>query len=390
MLRQMSIWEEKENPIVRMHHPLVTAPFGYMELNTMRLFLLMLARWDWNNNAPIRIPLRDVIPNYKGGSHFNQITLAVQELKLKMKDVKIEKLKNGKKSFSMMTVIDYLEYIEGTDYVEGSFGTKIGEYLRDLRGRFTTAELKELFCLRSTYAIRLYLLGKTFYPGFEKLEITLEELRTMLVGESEKHKEYKVFKRDVILPNVKALAKTSGAIIIEEKRKGRAVHTLLIRPAKPLTPTLQVVSPFSEAIERQLNDLSVNTSRIAQLLREGAIDEGYIQYIINQVKDDAQVQKPGAVIHQAIIKKKGWKEYQRQAAKATPARLQMGKPAVVKKAETVKYSYEELTTIHTHNVVHYKTKIENFKEWVKAIYLDEGFVRKKLGDTWYVVLEGKV
>jgi hypothetical protein len=111
----MSIWEGKENPLVRMPHPLVAAPLGYMELNTRRLFLLMLARWDWNTNAPVRIPLRDVIPNYKGGSHFNQITLAVQELKVKMKDVKIEKLKNGKKSFSMMTVIDCQEYIAGTD-----------------------------------------------------------------------------------------------------------------------------------------------------------------------------------------------------------------------------------------------------------------------------------
>jgi plasmid replication initiation protein len=384
----MSIWEEKDNPMVRMHHPLVTAPFGYMELNTMRLFLLMLARWDWNSNAPVRIPLRDVIPNYKGGSHFNQITLAVQELKLKMKDVKIEKLKNGKKSFSMMTVIDYLEYIEGTDYVEGSFGTKIGEYLRDLRGRFTTAELKELFGLRSTYAIRLYMIGKSFYPGFEKLEITLEDFRTMMVGESDKHKEYKVFKRDVIQPNIKALLRTTGAIVIEEKRKGRAVHTLLIRPATSLTPALQVVSPFSEAIQTQLEDLSVNTARIAQLLREGAIDEGYIQYVINQVKGDAQVQKPGAVIHQAIIKKKGWKVYQLQAVKATPSRIRIGKPIVEKKAETVRYSYDELIAIHAHNVSHRKTTIKDFKEWVKAIYLEEGFERKKLGDTWYVVLEG--
>src|SRR5687768_7717765 len=111
MKKQLSIWQEIENPQVRMHNHLVTANFGYLELNAMRIFLLMLAKleWDATDFSPIRINLQDIDSNCFGGKNFDLIMKAMDELKTKMKDVRILSIENGKKTYERMSVIDNIK-----------------------------------------------------------------------------------------------------------------------------------------------------------------------------------------------------------------------------------------------------------------------------------------
>lgn len=323
MKEQMSIWDN-DNPLIKIHHPLIFAQFGYVELNSMRLFLLMLAKWDMEAppGTPIRIPIADIIKsNDIGGKQFNLIVKNIDEMNNKMKNVKIEQTIKGKRSYIAMTVIDYLKYVEGSDYVEGAFGTKIQEYLRELKGRFTLAELTEVFQLKSSYAIRLFMIGKTFYPGFEELRFTVPELRTILGCESESYDQYKIFKNRILLPNIQALMHTSAAFDIEEDKQGtKSVKELIIRPMRM---KVLKAAPVSESLHTQLKRLKITTTKIFILIDKGEIDEGYITYCIQHVQENLlqlnTIKKPAGLIHEYIVKKTLYPKYQETLPKVYTA-----------------------------------------------------------------------
>lgn len=316
MKKQLSIWQEIENPQVRMHNHLVTANFGYLELNAMRIFLLMLAKleWDATDFSPIRINLQDIDSNCFGGKNFELIMKAMDELKTKMKDVRILSIENGKKTYERMSVIDNIKYTEGTDYMTATFGTAVRPYLLQLRGNFTQAELRELMKLKSTYSIRLYMLVKSLFRAGQVYTTSFDDLKQMLIGNTDTYPMFRDFKRRVLQPTQKALEKTSAAFHYEEVRKGKAVASLRIWPVT-YPNSIESSKVMADGLKAKLDELKVNTSRIFQMLESKEITEDYVSFVIDYKQKDKKVKKIGGAIHDAVVSKQLWVDYQNSQKK---------------------------------------------------------------------------
>lgn len=298
--------------MVRMHNHLVTANFGYFELLSMRIFLLMIAklRWDDKDLLPIRINLCDILPSYKGGDHLDLVIKACRELKSKMHDVEILSINaKGKKVYERMTVIDNVKYVEETDYIEAEFGRKIKPYLIDLKEQFTQAELHEIITIKSSHAIRLYLLVKSLYRSGQVYTTTVNDLKMMLLGSTELYPEYKIFKRAILKQTQTLLADTSAAFEFEEERKGRSVEILHIKPCT-YPKALSINCPLSDSLRSLLEEHKVNLTRIREMLLASEISESYILYVVEAKLKDSKVKKTGGAIYNAIVNKQLWAEYQ--------------------------------------------------------------------------------
>lgn len=312
-MTQLSIWKDA-NPTVKVHNPIVFSQLAAMDVTSMRLFLLMLAKWNVEGpiDESIRIHFKELIPNYKSsGAEFKVVCNAIVDLKESIKDIKVEEVVKGVRTFKVMTVIDYLEFSEDRQYIEGRFAFKIREYLKNIKGRFTIAELNEIFTLRSYHSIRLYLIGRSFYEGMPDVKLSIDEFKQIVVGDTESYKEFKFLKRDVITKSINALKKTSAAIVINEKKNGKNVVGLVIKPAKAIKGRnieLDQPSPLSEDLLALFEKFGVNATKPAELLLSGIITEKYITYVFEKFKDSIDSKK-GAFIHSAIVGLKYMNEY---------------------------------------------------------------------------------
>lgn len=91
---------------------------------------------------------------------------------------------------------------------------------------FTKYKLKNIVCLKSTYAIRFYELLKQ-YEGIKTRTFTIEEIRRIFQIGSNEYARYNDFKRKVILKAQKELSlKTDISFEFEEIKTGRKVTSL--------------------------------------------------------------------------------------------------------------------------------------------------------------------
>lgn len=115
--------------------------------------------------------------------------------------------------------------IKGEGAVRLVWSDKVLKYICQLKGRFTTYKLRNIANLQSSHSIRLYELLMKFNATGERV-IFLDDFKSAL-GISDKYKEFKVLKRDVITPSVKELNQRSDLIIkFETIKKGRSVTAL--------------------------------------------------------------------------------------------------------------------------------------------------------------------
>ena len=113
-------------------------------------------------------------------------------------------------------------YRKGKGVVGLCFDPVLKPYLLQLKSLFTSYELGNILRLRGMYSIRIYELLKQ-YEKIGKREFTLDAFKQMLKIESE-YKQYKDFKRHVLLPAQNEVSeKTDIAFSIEEKKQGKKV-----------------------------------------------------------------------------------------------------------------------------------------------------------------------
>jgi plasmid replication initiation protein len=115
--------------------------------------------------------------------------------------------------------------IKGEGAIRLVWSDKVLKYIGQLKGRFTTYKLRNIANLQSSHSIRLYELLMKFNATGERV-IYLDDFKSAL-GISDKYKEFKILKRDVIAPSVKELNQRSDLIIkFETIKKGRSVAAL--------------------------------------------------------------------------------------------------------------------------------------------------------------------
>jgi hypothetical protein len=202
------------------------------------------------------------------------------------------------------------EYFEGRGEVELTFDPKLKPFLLQLKDRFTTYRLQEAIQLKSSFSIRMLELLRQYEKMGERT-FELRKLRDLLGVEEDQYKLYADFKRRVILPAQKELAKkTNLAFDFEELKSGHAVDRLriIIRTvtdhirSHAASPKGQPVDPVLQNLLEMLPKAFQKQSSLKRLITEALKKSGFdlvarnIRYAnerSNAIKSGSGQGKPG-------------------------------------------------------------------------------------------------
>lgn len=185
-------------------------------------------------------------------------------------------------------------------FVEFSFHPTMKPYLLKLKKHFASHKFNTIVSFRGSYTIRLYQLLKVYlYEG--KYSCSLEELReTLEIGDS--YKEFKEFKRNVLMPAKKEFEKKNkeaGGYMsdvtfeLETIRTGRKITDLLFHIKKQ---SYQERLPI-ELPEANLEKFSLEPAREA--LERYGIKGATAQRCLDQ-QEEAEILRCVSILEQAI------------------------------------------------------------------------------------------
>lgn len=124
--------------------------------------------------------------------------------------------------FLKTTWVSSFEYFSKNRLIEISFDPKLKPYLLSIKKSFVLGDFKELINIRGEYSKRIYLLLKQ-RTKLKKWKISTEELMNILEVPSSL-REYKFFKRRVIVPSIKNINLSSSiSVNFNEIKIGRKV-----------------------------------------------------------------------------------------------------------------------------------------------------------------------
>ena len=196
----------------------------HLSLQEQRLLLACISKIDSNNELINEITLSAEMY----GSMFNiPQKRAYSELKNSSKKLYERSivLKGSEKDCWIRWISKRALYHKGEGKVEMTFSQDVIPYLTELKGRFTSYQIKNISSLRSVYSIRLYELLMQ-WKKTKTLLVTIDDFKTYLQLES-KYPNIKELRRRVITPAIDELNKESDIQIeVEYERKGRKIHQM--------------------------------------------------------------------------------------------------------------------------------------------------------------------
>ena len=134
-------------------------------------------------------------------------------------------LKDDKEEVELYWIQRKAKKLKGEGLVTLTWSDEVLKYISQIKSRFTSYKLRNIANLQSSHSIRLYELLMKFNATGERV-IYLDDFKAAL-GISDKYKEFKILKRDVIVPSVKELNQRSDLVIkFETIKKGRSVAAL--------------------------------------------------------------------------------------------------------------------------------------------------------------------
>ena len=134
-------------------------------------------------------------------------------------------LKDEKEEVELYWIQKKAKKLKGEGVVTLVWSDDVLKYISQIKSRFTSYKLRNIANLQSSHSIRIYELLMKFNDTGERV-IYLDDFKSAL-GISDKYKEFKILKRDVIAPSVKELNQRSDLIIkFETIKKGRSVAAL--------------------------------------------------------------------------------------------------------------------------------------------------------------------
>ncbi len=191
-----------KNPeLVVLRNPVARAKFGLSLVQTKFLFEVLAFFKDHPEKRFARFYLRDYL--HKLGVSSNNFKEYVRQMEdMRKRDINIPRGDNMRGinfiGVSLFSSAEYRIDENGDGYVEIEVSDKLKPYFLEItKGDFFYYHILNTRVLRSTYSIKLYLLLKS-YRRFGKLEIPLEELRSILEIDNEEYMQYKNFKARVL------------------------------------------------------------------------------------------------------------------------------------------------------------------------------------------------
>ena len=123
---------------------LIRCPLALEQLEA-RLFILALGRLNPDSQRlTFQLTFADVLPDGKVADRFAQLDKAQKRL---MQPLKYEGLRLGKRFSHRIPLFTEMSIDQDTELVSGVFNHYLRDYLLDLSGKVTTAQLEALFRL---------------------------------------------------------------------------------------------------------------------------------------------------------------------------------------------------------------------------------------------------
>jgi plasmid replication initiation protein len=136
-----------------------------------------------------------------------------------------EKKEEGTKELTIIPWLSYFHYLEGSGTVEVGFNERIKTYLLQLKGNFTTYNLKYVLPMRSSYHVRLYELLKQ-KEFFGKRYFDLQNFKDLLMLNTKGYRNFNSIKTRIILASIQEIAKNTDLQFVrplEIKKEGNKV-----------------------------------------------------------------------------------------------------------------------------------------------------------------------
>ena len=294
-------------PLVVQHNALVNAR---LDLNTTeaRLFLALLARIQRNDTsfAMCQLSVRELMDS-AGSNNYDHLrrtlkgfasrTLTIEKLGPEGRPTKDRKL-------IVIPLLAYAEYREGEGLIEAQFNEHLRNYLLELRDNFTKAQLTELLKLKSASSYRIYWLLRE-YAAFGKRTIKVAELKNIL-GLSTEYDRFNNFRVKVLDRAQLELAETDLPFTYELLKHGRVVTDIRFHfppQGQVALPALAAPTAAWEAALLAVGVSTVSLTAIRTRLEAGDYDEGYIHFVLQQVKSQVatgKVKKEAGAVFKAL------------------------------------------------------------------------------------------
>jgi hypothetical protein len=248
-------------PKAAQHNLLVRHPM-HMGLYEARIFALMLGclKADMTTFPPvIRIAVKDVIGGAQpSGKIYPLIKKACKALF--GRELSLLPVNSASTDVSLVRLVQDVEHIKGTGYIEATFGSKIAPYLLQLKtiGNFTIGEIEQLMRLRNANSHRVYWLLKSYLSeNIRECSIGLEEFREIILGEkTDKYKEFKQFNRAILTPVMLDLAQVGFPVAVQPTYNGRFVTGL--RFTEGAAPVKALKAPVAKAVAKAKPDIQLD------------------------------------------------------------------------------------------------------------------------------------
>lgn len=178
---------KKPNAIVTQSNDLINAYFD-MSTVQLRAFLYAVAHIHKNDKAlsVVKIPIKDLYSS-KGGKNYRETVKLAEELEnVKIRIVTTVNSNTGaaKRSRESYTIFPTVKYTEDSKYIVTRINSDLAQFLIDLQGNYTQAELEKLLSLKTIQAYRVYMFIKMNMYKVDKepdaLKVDYRELRLML------------------------------------------------------------------------------------------------------------------------------------------------------------------------------------------------------------------
>ena len=257
-------------------NPIVNAKYDVTAIQ-MKAFLKIIASIDQSSDDTplIQISVKEFQRFLGGGSNKNIYTYLEKELtKLRKKDIFYED-ENIRLEASFFSSIEYKKK-EG--YFEFEISKKLRPFLLQLRENFTILDIRNLLCLDSVYAIRMYEFCKEF-ERFKTFEFGVDELKETF-GLSNKYKNYYDFKKKVLRQARTELINNSELYFdFEEIKNGRKIVKLkftIIKNNKKLPRREE-----KQSTSQIFNEVS---ALVAGFLSENVVEAWFKKYPEEQIQ----------------------------------------------------------------------------------------------------------
>jgi plasmid replication initiation protein len=201
------------------------------------------------------------------------------EKKLKIKDIK-----DGRRRYKGISLMDSCEYVEGDGFIKAKFNDSMKPFLLQLKRRFTMYDAGHFLPLKSTHSMRIYELLK-MREDISILRMSIEELREIL-GVKDSYEYFSQLKAHVIEKARDEIKnKTDIYFTYNVEREGRSAERIKFfihradgdQSDKPKmedhteVPNIDVMDLFlSELTQDQINRLNNET---LEQLHERALEQ---------------------------------------------------------------------------------------------------------------------